>query len=87
MECPCTVLGNEQHFLFRQVDCGLGKMTTQGGNSIIEPTKEIGFEDYGGKKYYEITCGEVPLQIQYTPGTEAPAASSPETILPTSSMV
>ena len=32
-------------------DCGLGKVTTQGGNSIIEPTKEIGFQDYGGKKY------------------------------------
>lgn len=44
------------------VDCGLGKMTTQGGNSIIEPTKEIGFDDYGGKKYYEATCGQVPLQ-------------------------
>lgn len=55
------------------VDCGLGKMTTQGGNSIIEPTKEIGFDDYGGKKYYETACGQVPLQIQYTPGTEAPA--------------
>jgi len=55
------------------VDCGLGKVTTKGGNSIIEPSKEIGFEDYGGKKYYEETCREVRLQIQYTPGTEAPA--------------
>lgn len=55
------------------VDCGLGKMTTKGGNSILEPSVEIGFDDYGGKKYYTETCREVPLQIQFTPGTEAPA--------------
>lgn len=56
------------------IGCGLGKLTTKGGNSIMVPTKEIGFDDYTeGKRYYTTTSGNITMQIQFTPGTEAPA--------------
>ena len=71
-----------------RVDCGLGKEVSEGTNTLIVPTREIGFDDYlSGKKYsaYNATTREILaetpgessddliLQMQYTPGTEAPA--------------
>lgn len=71
-----------------RVDCGLGKEVSRGTNTLILPTQEIGFDDYlSGKKYCaynaamretltELTeedSGDLILQMQYTPGTEAPA--------------
>lgn len=57
-----------------QVDCGLGKIVAKGTNTILAPTYEIGFDDYDkDKNYCTVTSGEVTLQLQFTPGTEAPA--------------
>ena len=70
------------------VDCGLGKAVSIGSDSLIVPSREIGFTDYvNGRKYcvYDATDrkvltedpgtapGHLILQMQYTPGTEAPA--------------
>lgn len=57
-----------------QVDCGLGKAVANGKNTILKPTQEIGFEDYDeNRKYYTVPGTDLKMQIQLTPGTEAPA--------------
>lgn len=71
------------------VDCGLGKAVSKGTNTILVPTQEIGIGDYLKDRNYcaynaakRIVLKEEPkendssgliLQLQYTPGTEAPA--------------
>jgi len=57
-----------------QVDNGLGKATAIGTNSLIAPSKEIGFSDYkDGKRFVEYKIDGITFQCQITPGTEAPA--------------
>lgn len=58
-----------------QVDCGLGKAVANGENTILKPTREIGFEDYDKNKNYHTAhhTHDLEIQIQFTPGTEAPA--------------
>ena len=57
-----------------QVDCGLGKIVAKGINTILAPTCEIGFADYDeGCNYHTANSVDVIMQLQFTPGTEAPA--------------
>jgi len=57
-----------------QVDNGLGKATAIGTNSLIAPSKEIGFKDLeSGKRYVNCVIDGIVFQCQITPGTEAPA--------------
>lgn len=57
-----------------QVDNGLGKATAIGTNSLIAPSKEIGFSDYkDGNRFVECMIDGITFQCQITPGTEAPA--------------
>lgn len=54
-----------------RVDCGLGKEVSKGTNTILIPTKELGFDDYiSGKKYcvYDATTRRIinPEELQQT---------------------
>lgn len=70
------------------VDCGLGKAVSKGTNTILVPNWEIGVGNYRKDKGYcvydatdrtvltpkaKIPQGHLMLQLQFTPGTEAPA--------------
>ena len=57
-----------------QLDSGLGKTFSKGQSTLVKPTVEIGFENYNeDKNYYQLQSNDLTLQLQYTPGTEAPA--------------
>ena len=62
-----------------QVDCGLGKIVAKGINTILAPTCEIGFADYDeGCNYHTANSVDVIMQLQFTPGTEAPSQNNIE---------